>query len=144
MGAAENENISPAQKELLKWHWKLGIGMYRIQEMMRERHYEDPDGRTTILPAIIQPKHASARNCIVPPCQSGLLARAKKRSPNVSRTQPLEDREGAITRDQYMVILSLQTSSSVRRPDVCRPGMDGNHKTAVFRAAPYIMMQHQD
>jgi hypothetical protein len=30
VGAAENENISPAQKELLKWHWKLGIGMYRI------------------------------------------------------------------------------------------------------------------
>ena len=102
MGAAENENIAAAQKELLKWHWKLGIGMFRIQEMMCERHYEDPDGRTTILPAIIQPKNASARNCIVPPCQSCLLARAKKRSPNVSRTQPLEDEE-AITRDQYEV-----------------------------------------
>ncbi len=47
---------------------KLGIGMYRIQEMMRERHYADPDGRTTILPAIIQPKNPSAKNCIVPPC----------------------------------------------------------------------------
>jgi len=56
VGAAENENTSAAQKELLKWHWKLGVGTYRIQEMMRERHYEDPDGRTTILPAIIQPK----------------------------------------------------------------------------------------
>ncbi len=99
-GAAENENISAAQKELLKWHWKLGIGMYRIQEMMCEGHYEDPDGRTTILPAIIQPKNSLARTCIVPPCQSCLLARAKKRSPKVSRTQPLEDREGAITRDQ--------------------------------------------
>jgi hypothetical protein len=31
--------------------------MYRIQEMMRERHCEDPYGRTTILPAIIQPKN---------------------------------------------------------------------------------------
>jgi hypothetical protein len=72
VGAAENENISAVQKELLKWHWKLGIGMYRIQEMMRERHYEDPDGRTTILPAIIQPKNPSARNCIFPPCQSCL------------------------------------------------------------------------
>ena len=68
MGAAENENISAEQKELLKWHWKLGIGIYRIQEMMRERHYEDPDGRTTIPPAIIQPKNPSAKNCIVPPC----------------------------------------------------------------------------
>jgi hypothetical protein len=68
VGAAENENISAAQTELLKWHWKLGIGIYRIQEMMRERHYEDPDGRTTILPAINQPKNSSAKNCIVPPC----------------------------------------------------------------------------
>jgi len=34
--AAENENISAAQTELLKWHWKLGIGIHRIQEMMRE------------------------------------------------------------------------------------------------------------
>jgi hypothetical protein len=89
---------SDAQKELLKWHWKLGIGMCCIQEMMREQHYEDPDGRTTILPAIIQPKNSSARNCIVPPCQSCLFACAKKRSPKASRTQPLEDIEGAITR----------------------------------------------
>jgi len=103
VGAAENENISAVQKELLKWHWKLGIGMYRIQEMMREWHYEDPDGRTTILPAIIQPKNSSTRNCIVPPCQSCLLACTKKRSLKVSRTQPLEDCEGAITRYQYEV-----------------------------------------
>ncbi len=60
MGAAENKNISPVQKELLKWHWKLRIGMHRIQEMMCERHYEDPNGRTTILTTIIQPKNLSA------------------------------------------------------------------------------------
>jgi hypothetical protein len=34
VGAAENENISATQKELLKWDWKLGIGRYCIQEMM--------------------------------------------------------------------------------------------------------------
>ena len=32
--------------------------------MMRECHYEDSDGRTAILPAIIQPKNPSARNYI--------------------------------------------------------------------------------
>jgi hypothetical protein len=77
--------------------------MYRIQEMMCKRHYEDPDGRTTILPVIIQPTNSSARNCIVPHCQSCLFAHAKKCSPKVSRTQPLEYREGAITRDHYKV-----------------------------------------
>ena len=75
VGANANENLSAPQKELLKWHWKLGISMYRIQEMMRERHYEEPNGNKTILPAIIKPKLVSARNCIVPPCQSCLLAR---------------------------------------------------------------------
>ncbi len=43
-----------------------------------------------------------------------------------------------------LVILSLRTSSSVRRPDVCQPGMDVNHKIAVFKAVPSLMMQHQD
>ncbi len=77
--------------------------MYRIQEMMREWHYEEPNGNKTILPAIIKPKYASAQNCIVPPCQSCLIARARKRTPKVLRTRLLEDREGAITRDKYNV-----------------------------------------
>jgi hypothetical protein len=62
-----------------------------------------PDGRTTILPTIIQPKNPSARNSIVPPCQLCLLACARIRSPKVSWTQPLEDPKGAITRDQYKI-----------------------------------------
>jgi len=99
VGAAENKNISAAQTELLKWHWKLGIGIHRIQEMMREQHYEDPDGRTTILPAIIQPKNSSAKNC--PSLLVVSFSTRKEHSPKVSRTQPLEDCEGAITRDQY-------------------------------------------
>ena len=32
--APENHNLSSAQKELLLWHWKLGISMLRIQELM--------------------------------------------------------------------------------------------------------------
>jgi hypothetical protein len=37
VGAAENKNISPAQKELLKWHWKLGIGIAIMKIQMKER-----------------------------------------------------------------------------------------------------------
>ncbi len=97
IGASENENLSTPQKELLKWHWKLGISMYCIQD------YEEPNGNKTVLPAIIKPKFASARNCIVPPCQSCLLARARKRTPNVLQMRLLDNREGAIMRDQYNV-----------------------------------------
>jgi hypothetical protein len=103
IGASENGNLSGPQKELLKWHWKLGIAMYRIQEMMRERHYLEPNGNKTVLPAIIKPKLVLARNCIVPPCQSCLLACARKLTQNVLRTRLLDNREGANTRDQYNI-----------------------------------------
>jgi hypothetical protein len=29
-----NVNLTPGQKELLLWHWKLGISMSHIQELM--------------------------------------------------------------------------------------------------------------
>jgi hypothetical protein len=60
VSTTENENLSAPQKELLKWHWKLGISMYHIQEMMCEQHYEEPNGNKPILPAIIKPKLALA------------------------------------------------------------------------------------
>jgi hypothetical protein len=43
-----------------------------------------------------------------------------------------------------IVILSLQNSSSVRRPGVCRPGMDVNLNIAILMAVlTSYMMQHQ-
>jgi hypothetical protein len=34
-GGLKNKNLSMLQKELLLWHWKLGIGMQRLQAMMQ-------------------------------------------------------------------------------------------------------------
>ncbi len=34
VGTASNTNLSGPQKELLSWHWKLGISMYCIQDLM--------------------------------------------------------------------------------------------------------------
>jgi hypothetical protein len=85
VGDSSNSNLSSAQKELLLWHWKLGINMYRVQTLMRERTYEDPLGRRTILPPIIKPKFPSARNCVVPVCQSCLIARARNSHPMSSK-----------------------------------------------------------
>ncbi len=81
---------------------EIGHSHVIASTMMRERYYEAPKGnKTTILLVIIKPKLALAYNCIVPPCHSCLLARARKRTPNVSRTRLLDNRDGALTRDQY-------------------------------------------
>ena len=34
IGVEENINLTNAPKELLLWHWKLGISMHHIQELM--------------------------------------------------------------------------------------------------------------
>ena len=49
VGGLANENLSQAQRELLLWHWRLGIGMQRIQAMMRNLTFEDPFGRSQVL-----------------------------------------------------------------------------------------------
>jgi hypothetical protein len=54
VGTTKNVNLSAPQKELLHWHWTLGIIMSCIQEMMRERHYVEPDGNKMFLHAIIK------------------------------------------------------------------------------------------
>ncbi len=36
VGGLENKNLLMPQKELLLWHWKLGIGMQRPQAMMQK------------------------------------------------------------------------------------------------------------
>jgi hypothetical protein len=60
VGDAENANLTSPQRELLFWHWKLGISMYRVQELMREQTYEEPLGQRTVLPPIIKAKFPSA------------------------------------------------------------------------------------
>ena len=47
VGQDSNTNLSGPQKELLLWHWKLGISMFRIQEMMREQKLREPSGETS-------------------------------------------------------------------------------------------------
>jgi hypothetical protein len=79
-----------AQKELLKWHWKMGIGMYCIQEMIRERHYVDPDGMLTILPVASPHMQSVIVSCSLPCtvatcsgnfCREAHFSRKKRESP---------------------------------------------------------------
>jgi hypothetical protein len=51
-----NANLTSPQRELLLWHWKLGISMYQVQELMREQTYEEPLGQHRVLPPIIKAK----------------------------------------------------------------------------------------
>ena len=103
VGDSENKNLTSPQRELLLWHWKLGINMYRVQELMHERMFEELLGQRTILPPIIKPKFLSAWNCVIPACQSCLLERARKRTPNVKHSMAIPESEGALSHNRYEI-----------------------------------------
>jgi hypothetical protein len=85
---------------------------------MQERAYEEPLGQRTVLRPIIKAKFPYAQNCVVPLCQSCLLARARKHTPNVKRTRDLPQSVGALSRDQYEVGDFVSTDQFIcRTPD---------------------------
>jgi hypothetical protein len=103
VGGLKNKNLSMPQKELLLWHWKLGIGMQRLQAMMQNRIFKDPLGRSQCHPPIIKTKFASTTSCAIPKCQSCESARAQQRSPKVKKVQSNLDSKGAISCNQLEV-----------------------------------------
>ena len=56
-----NEHLTSAQKELLLWHWRLGVSMHRVQELMREIPMEDPAGVQSEAAQVIKPRLHGAR-----------------------------------------------------------------------------------
>jgi hypothetical protein len=96
-----NANLSSAQKELLLWHWKLGISMQRIQELMRVVEVEEPDGRVSAMDRVICPRIRSAANCPIPMCQSCQMSRAKQRKPEVKKSKAVPEEAGALSREKY-------------------------------------------
>jgi hypothetical protein len=66
VGGLVNENLTMTQKELLLWHWRLGVGMQRIQAIMHNHTFEDPYGQSQVHPPIIKAKFASTSSCAIP------------------------------------------------------------------------------
>ncbi len=115
VGGLVNKNLTMAQKELLLWHWKLSIGMQRLQAMMRNCTFEDPFGRSQVHPPIIQAKFASTSSCAIPRCQSCELTCASVRSPKVTKVQSNIDSEGAISRNMLDIGDVVSTDQFVCR-----------------------------
>ncbi len=55
VGTTSNANLSGPQKELLSWHWKLGISTYWIQELMHPIKAHEFFGVCHEMPPVITP-----------------------------------------------------------------------------------------
>ena len=147
----ENTNLTNAQKELLLWHWKLGISMPRIQELMKVVEMREPNGAVSVKDRVIVPKLNSAATCDIPVCQSCAVSRAKQRKPKVIKSKAIESSVGAISRDKYktgdFVSIDQYVVKTPGRLPTGFGGSDSNmyHGGTIFRdaASKYIHVQNQ-
>jgi hypothetical protein len=96
-----NQQLTGPQKELLLWHWKLGINMQHVQELMHDRVYKTTDDDDVRLPAVIPTKHVTTKSCSIPMCMSCELAKMKARVPKVKVSKTIAATEGILKRDCY-------------------------------------------
>eukprot|EP00956_Cyclotella_meneghiniana_P025138 scaffold51757_cov42-Cyclotella_meneghiniana.AAC.11 len=101
VGVPDNTNLSSARKELLLWHWKLGVSMQQDQQLMRVAELRESSGAVTTMDRVIIPKIKSAANCPIPMCQSCQLSRAHLRKPKVVKSKAIPDNAGVLSREQY-------------------------------------------
>ncbi len=92
---------------------------------MPERMLEEPLGKDMVLPPVIKPKFPSAQNCVIPVCQSCLLACARKRTPNVKHSMVIPENEGAFSCNRYEVGNFLSTDQFICKTPGCLPESSG-------------------
>ena len=99
----ENPNLSPSQKELLVWHWKLGhVNMPRLQKLMHPAKPVDSLASRQNLspPVVIQTKRSRTHRCDVPKCQACIYAKMGKRSAGASCVEARDEKVLALSRDK--------------------------------------------
>jgi len=101
VGTEANHQLSGPQKELLLWHWKLGINMRHVQELMRERNFKLENDKEVIMPAIIPTKHLTTKSCKIPMCMSCELAKMKARKPKVKTSKHDKTKENILKQSSY-------------------------------------------
>ncbi len=98
-----NVNLTPGQKELLLWHWRLGISMSRIQELMVPHQAKDKNGLQDIMPCVITPAFKTAATCPILCCAACELARACCHPTGATKQLAVEEKAGIFSANQYQV-----------------------------------------
>lgn len=102
VASQDNINLTAAQKELLRWHWKLGILMRHIQERMQLQRYEEPSGSSSVMEPMITLHISAASSCAIHVCESSELTRSKQRNHEVTKSRAIPERDDCISSEKYL------------------------------------------
>jgi hypothetical protein len=98
-----NVNLTPGQKELLLWHWRLGISMSHIQELMVPHWAKDENGLQGVMPCVIMPAFKTAATCPISCCAACELARAHCLPTGATKQLAVDKKAGFLSANQYRV-----------------------------------------
>lgn len=99
-----NPNLSTGQKELLLWHYRLGISTKHVQHLMKKHEREDEEGNVVDIPPVIPIKSVDAMRCDPKiRCNTCEIARAKVQRPkNKHRTPRMKEKDKALSKEKYL------------------------------------------
>jgi hypothetical protein len=98
-----NVNLTPGQKELLLWHWRLGICISRIQEFMVPHWAKDENGLQDMMPCVITLAFKTAATCPIPCCAVCELACACCHPTGATKQLAVEEKARILSANQYQV-----------------------------------------
>ena len=100
---ADNQNLTSGQKALLLWHFRLGISVSDVQQLMKGHTATLSDGSTQYFPPVIPAKPASAANCPLPPCPTCKISSARKKNPPSPTVGKKDDTKvDVLARERYL------------------------------------------
>ena len=143
VGLDLNKILSSAQKEFLLWHWKLGISMQQVQELMHLVEVEEPTGAVSTLDLVIVPKTKAASTFPIPLCKSSQILHAQFHKPKIVKSKAISKVEGAISKEQYQMNDFMSTDQYVfltpgRLEEGCGHEADSN----MYHGGTFFMTLH--
>ncbi len=103
MADQSNVNLTPGQKELQLWHWRLGISMSCIQERMVPHRAKDENRLQDVMPCLITPAFKTAATCPIPCCAACAVAHACCHPTGATKLLAVEEKAGILSANQYQV-----------------------------------------
>jgi hypothetical protein len=89
-----NQNLSPAEKQLLLWHQRMGHADFQqVQQMLCQPRGQD-------LRQVLKPKNQASSACSPPLCAACQLAKQTKQGAGVRTTVPIPETLDGLTRNK--------------------------------------------
>ena len=133
--ADNNINLSDAQKELLRWHFKLGhFNLNWIQRLTRIREGEE----NAVLPTHLK----SATSCPIPLCAACQLAKAHRRPEQAVEHQKVRSKDGNLKDGHLVPGMVVSTDQFVSKVHGRLPHTMGKEKEQDMYCGGTIYVDH--